>query len=102
MIKTNFDYTVQFVFNPPSTNNTDLTNTPNRVSAKERGIPHVLKGVDKPLFRKSEAEPFNVTTTIIQKEMRTEDMDNNNVKSNPSVPEVPVKVVPTTETNSDT
>ena len=28
-------------------------NSPNKVSAKERGIPHVLKGVDKPLFRKS-------------------------------------------------
>ena len=28
-------------------------NSPNRVSAKERGIPHVLKGVDKPLFRTS-------------------------------------------------
>ena len=30
--------------------------SPNRVSAKERGIPHVLTGIDKPLFRKSIAE----------------------------------------------
>ena len=34
-------------------------NSPNRVSAKELGIPHVLKGVDKPLFRKSIIEPLN-------------------------------------------
>ena len=48
-------------------------NSPNRVSAKERGIPHVLKGVDKPLFRKSVAEPFNETSIFIQEELRTED-----------------------------
>ena len=30
-----------------------IINSPNRVSAKERGIPHVLKGFDKPLFKKS-------------------------------------------------
>ena len=41
-------------------------NSPNRVSAKERGIPHVLKGVDKPLFKKSMAEPLNETSIIIQ------------------------------------
>ena len=62
----------------------------------------MLKGVDKPLFRKLEAEPFNGTTAIIQEEMHVEDMVNYNVKSNPCVPEVPVIVVPTTETNSDT
>ena len=48
-------------------------NSPNRVSAKERGIHHVLKGVDKPLFRKSIAEPLNETSIIIQEELRTED-----------------------------
>ena len=73
-----------------------------RVSVKERGIPLVLKGVDTPLIKKSEAEPFNGTTTIILEEMHTEDMVDNNIKSNPCVPEVPVKVVPTTDTNSDT
>ena len=77
-------------------------NSPNRVSAKERGIPHVLKGVDKPLFRKSVVEPLNETSIIIQEEMRTEDRVNNDAMSNKSVPKVPVKVVPTTETNLDT
>ena len=46
-------------------------NSPKKVSAKERGIPHVLKGVDKPLFRKSVAKPLNETSIIIQEEMRT-------------------------------
>ena len=76
-------------------------NSPNRVSAKERGIPHVLKGVDKPLFRKSIAEPLNETSIIIQEEMRTEDRVNNDAMSNKSVPKVSVKVVPTTKTNLD-
>ena len=44
-------------------------NSPTRVSAKERGIPHVLKGVDKPLFIKSIVEPLNETSIIIQEEM---------------------------------
>ena len=77
-------------------------NSPNRVSAKERGIPHVLKGVDKPLFRKSIAEPLNETFIIIQEELRTEDRIANDAMSSKSVPEVPVKVVLTTETVSDT
>ena len=68
-------------------------NSPNRVSAKERGIPHVLKGVDKPLFRKSVAEPLNETSIIIQEEIRTDDRIINDAMSNKSVPEVPVKVV---------
>ena len=33
----------------------------------------MLKGVDKPLFRKSIAEPFNETSIFIQEELRTED-----------------------------
>ena len=65
-------------------------NSPNRVSAKERGIPHVLKGVDKPLFRKSVAEPVNEISIIIQEEMRIEDIINNDAMSNKSVSEVPV------------
>ena len=77
-------------------------NSPNRVSATERGIPHVLKGVDKPLFRKSIVEPLNETSIIIQKEMRTEDKLNNDAISNKSVPEVSVKVVSTTEIDLDT
>ena len=77
-------------------------NSPNRVSAKERGIPHVLKGVDKPLFKKSIDEPLNETSIIIQEEMRIEDSVNNDAMSNKSVPKVYVKVVPTTETNLDT
>ena len=68
-------------------------NCPNRVSAKEMGIPHVFKGVDKPLFRKSIDEPLNETSVIIQEELRTEDIIANNAMSNKSVPEVPVKVV---------
>ena len=77
-------------------------NSPNRVSAKERGIPHVLKGVDKPLFRKSIADPLNETLIIIQEEMRTKDRLNNDAMSNKSVPDVSVKVVSTTETDLDT
>ena len=77
-------------------------NSPNRVSAKERGIPHVLKGVDKPLFRKSIAEPLNESSIIIQEELRTEDRIANDAMSSKSMPEVPVKVVLTTETVSDT
>ena len=77
-------------------------NSPNKVSAKERGISHVLKGVDKPLFRKSIAEPLNEASIIIQEEMRKEDKIANIAMSNKSVPEVPIKVVLTTETILDT
>ena len=77
-------------------------NSPNRVSAKERGIPHVLKGVDKPLFRKSITEPLNEASIIIQEEMRTYDILAIDAMSNKSVPEVPVKVVLTAETVLDT
>ena len=77
-------------------------NSPNRVSAKERGIPHVLKGVDKPLFRKSIAEPFNETSIFIQEELRTEDRLAIDAMSSKSVSVDPVKVVLTTETVSDT
>ena len=77
-------------------------NSPNRVSAKERGIPHVLKGVDKPLFRKSIAEPFNETSIFIQEELRTEDRLAIDAMSSKSVSEDPVKVVFTNETVSDT
>ena len=77
-------------------------NSPNIVSAKERGILHVLKGVDKPLFRKSIDEPLNETSIIIQEELRIEDIIRNDAMSSKSVPEVPVKVVLTTETVSDT
>ena len=77
-------------------------NSPNRVSAKERGIPHVLKGVDKPLFRKSIAEPLNESSIIIQEELRTEDRLAIDAMSSKSLSGVPVKVVFTTETGSDT
>ena len=77
-------------------------NSPNRVSAKERGIPHVLKGVDKPLFRKSIAEPLNESSIIIQEELRIDDRLAIDAMSSKSVPGVPVKVVFTTETVSDT
>ena len=33
----------------------------------------MLEGVDKPLFRKSIAEPLNESSIIIQEELRTED-----------------------------
>ena len=56
-------------------------NSPNKVSAKERGIPHVLKGVDKPLFRKSIDEPLNETLFIIQEELRIEDIIANDAMS---------------------
>ena len=61
----------------------------------------MLKGVYKPLFRKSVDEPLNETSIIIQEKMRTEDKVNNDALSNKSVPKVLVKVVPTTETNLD-
>ena len=77
-------------------------NSPNRVSAKERGIPHVLKGVDKPFFRNSIVEPLNEASIIIQEEMRTEDIIANVPMSNNLVLEVPVKVVLTSETVLDT
>ena len=62
----------------------------------------MLKGVEKPLFRKSIGEPFNEASIVIQEEMRTEDIANGNAMPNKSVPEESFKVVPTTETNSDT
>ena len=77
-------------------------NSPNKVSVKERGIPHVLKGVDKPLFRKSIAEPLNKNSIIIQEEMRIGDIIAINAMSNKSVSKVPLKVVLTTETVLDT
>ena len=77
-------------------------NSPNIFSAKERGIPHVLKGVDKPLFRKLIVEPLIETLIIIHEELRTEDRITNGAMSSKSVPEVPVKVVLRTETVLDT
>ena len=77
-------------------------NSPNRVSDEERGIPHVLKGVNKPLFRKSIAKPLNETSIFIQEEMRIEDIVNKNVMSNKYVPTSLIKVVHTMETNFDT
>ena len=62
----------------------------------------MFKGVEKPLFRKSIAKPLNKTSIIIQEEIRTEEIVNNNVISGQCVPESTVKVVPTTKTNSDT
>ena len=62
----------------------------------------MLKGVDKPLFRTSIAKPLNETSIIIQEELRTEDKIANDAMSSKLVPEVPVKVVLTTETVSDT
>ena len=59
----------------------------------------MLRGVDKPLFRKSIAEPLNDISTIIHEEMCTKDIVNENVMSNKSVPKSSVKVVPTIETN---
>ena len=57
----------------------------------------MLKGVDKPLFRKSIDEPLNESSIIIQEELRTEDIIANDAMSNKIVPEVPVKVVLTIE-----
>ena len=86
-------------------------NSPDIVSAKERGIPHVLKGVEEPLFKKSIAEPLNENSIIIQEEMRIEDIafgnvvhnvspvnniKSKNVKPSKWVPKGSVKVVHTT------
>ena len=57
-------------------------NTPNRVSAEERGIPHVLKGVKKPLFKESIAEPLNEVSILIREEIRVEDIASGNVQYN--------------------
>ena len=62
----------------------------------------MLKGVDKPLFRKSIAEPLSEASIIIQEVMRKEDIISINAMSSKLVPEVPVKVVLTTETVLDT
>ena len=57
-------------------------NTPNRVSAEERGIPHVLKGVKKPLFKESIAEPLNEVSILIREEIRVEVIASGNVQDN--------------------
>ena len=62
----------------------------------------MLKGVDKPLFRKSVVEPLNEASIIIQEEMHTVDIVNKNVMSNNSVPKRIVKVVHITHTNLET
>ncbi|KAL8113483.1 hypothetical protein AgCh_020703 [Apium graveolens] len=77
-------------------------NSPPRVCAKGREVPHVLKGVDEPLYKPSIAEPFDATSSVIQEEIRAEDHANEKVVSKSSVSKVPVKVVKATETNSDT
>ncbi|KAK1392926.1 hypothetical protein POM88_011982 [Heracleum sosnowskyi] len=48
-------------------------NTPNRVSAEERGIPYVLKGIETPFFRESQGEPLNEYSIIIKEEIHLED-----------------------------
>ncbi|KAL8115144.1 hypothetical protein AgCh_021826 [Apium graveolens] len=60
------------------------------------------KGVDEPLYKPSIAEPFDATSSVIQEEIRAEDLANEKVVSKSSVSKVPVKVVKATETNSDT
>ena len=50
------------------------------VSAEERVIQHVLKCVDNPMFKKSIPLPLNVTSLVIQEEMRVEDMELENVQ----------------------
>ena len=62
----------------------------------------MLKGVEKPLFRNSIVEPLNESSIIIQEELRTEDRLAMNAMSSKLVFGVPVKVVLTTETVSDT
>ncbi|KAK1388395.1 hypothetical protein POM88_016573 [Heracleum sosnowskyi] len=76
-------------------------NTPNRVSVEERGVPHVLKGIEKPFFRESLAEPLNEYSIIIQEEMCTEDLAFELANSNKCMFENYVKVVSATETKSD-
>ncbi|KAL8119695.1 hypothetical protein AgCh_016979 [Apium graveolens] len=77
-------------------------NSPPHVYAKGRKVPHVLKDVDEPLYKRSIAELFDTTSSIIQEEMRAEDLANEKVVSKSSVSKVPLKVVKATETNSDT
>ncbi|KAL8105347.1 hypothetical protein AgCh_029223 [Apium graveolens] len=77
-------------------------NSPPHVCAKGREVPHVLKGFDKPLYKKSIAKPFDGTYSIIQEEIRVEDHANEKVVSKPRVSKVPVKVVKATEINLDT
>ncbi|KAL8126837.1 hypothetical protein AgCh_013946 [Apium graveolens] len=77
-------------------------NSPPHVCAKGREVPHVLKGVDEPLYKASIAEPFDATSSVIQEEIRAEDLANEKIVSKSSESKVPVKVVKTTETNSDT
>ncbi|KAL8124816.1 hypothetical protein AgCh_012462 [Apium graveolens] len=77
-------------------------NSPPHVCAKGREVPHVLKGVDEPLYKESIAEPFDETSFIIQEKIRAEDNANEKAISKSSVSKVPVKVVKATETNSDT
>ena len=74
-------------------------NSPNRISAKERGIPHVLKDVVDPLFKKSIAEPLNESSIIINEELHAENVMNAEILTDKCVPKVSVKVVPTTKTN---
>ncbi|KAK1387454.1 hypothetical protein POM88_015632 [Heracleum sosnowskyi] len=76
-------------------------NTPNRVSAEERGIPDVLKGIDKPFFRESQGEPLNEYSIIIKEEIRLEDLALDLDQSNKCVSDKPVKVVSATETKSN-
>ncbi|KAL8092767.1 hypothetical protein AgCh_034863 [Apium graveolens] len=77
-------------------------NSPPHVCAKGREVPHVLKGVDEPLYKESIVEPFDETSFIIQEEIRAKDNANEKAISKSSVSKVPVKVVKVTETNSDT
>lgn len=77
-------------------------NTPDLVSAEERGIPQVLKDVSKPLFKKSIGEPFDPTSVLIKEELRAEDIANESVAPNKCVPKEKVKVVQTTKADLDT
>ncbi|KAL8095394.1 hypothetical protein AgCh_036748 [Apium graveolens] len=77
-------------------------NSPPHVCAKGKEVPHVLKGIDNPIYKGSIAEPFDETSFIIQEEIRAEDRANEKVVFKPSVSKAPFKVVKATETNSDT
>lgn len=77
-------------------------NTPNPVSTEERGIPHILKDVPKPLFKESIPEPLNDNSIVIAEEIRTEDILDGNDPTMTCAPKRKSKFVKSTTTNLGT
>ncbi|KAK1379914.1 hypothetical protein POM88_026658 [Heracleum sosnowskyi] len=76
-------------------------NSPCRVRTEGMGVPYVLKGIETPFCKESEADPLNEYSIIIAEEIREEDIALEVEQSKKCISDIPVKVSTTEKTKSD-